>query len=152
MQIRRTTAADVMALAELRWEFQFDPTAPISMQKAAFLDQCAAFFNNSLQENWLHWIAEMDEHIVAMISMQLIPTLPRPEKMTNYFGYLTNFYTKPAYRGRGIGKHLLQAAQNWAITHNLELLIVWSSEEAVEYYKKRGFIINPELMEFLIEQ
>ncbi|MDX1941412.1 MAG: GNAT family N-acetyltransferase [Saprospiraceae bacterium] len=150
MIIRNAEEADAFAFAELRWEFQYDAIHLSAMPKALFLKECATFFRNSLEQKWVHWLVEIGNEIVAMVSIQLIPTIPRPDKIGNYFGYLTNFYTKPAFRGKGIGQELLQTVQSWAVGQKLELLIVWSSEEAVLLYKKSGFVENPTLLEWLI--
>lgn len=150
MIIRTAQEADATAFAELRWAFQYDADQLNTISKDLFLKECTAFFYESLKEKWIHWVAEIENEIVAMISIQLVPTLPRPDCINNHFGYLTNFYTKPTYRGKGIGQELLQTAKSWAIEQKLELLIVWSSEEAVQLYKKQGFLENHLLLEWLI--
>jgi len=150
MIIRTAQAADANAFAELRWEFQYDSAQLNTISKGLFLEECTAFFYDSLKEKWIHWVTEIENEIVAMISIQLVPTLPRPDIINNHFGYLTNFYTKPTYRGKGVGQQLLQTAKSWAIEQKLELLIVWSSEEAVQLYKKQGFVENPLLLELFI--
>lgn len=150
MLIRIATETDAPSLAELRWQFQMDLSDSIT--KTAFLDSCIRFFRQSMQQNWTHWVAEVGGELVAMISIQGIQTIPAPRRINNSFGYLTNFYTKPDFRGQGIGQQLLQTAQAWAVEQSLELLIVWSSEEAIGHYKKQGFRSNEELLEFLIQK
>ena len=68
-------------------------------------------------------------------------------------GYLTNVYTRPGVRGRGLGAKLLSATTEWACEHGLELLIVWPSELSQTLYHRHGFAatgeplvwMNPEL-------
>lgn len=53
--------------------------------------------------------------------------------------YMTNVYTRPSHRGTGVGGRLVQQAQQSARRADVELVIVWPSEESVGYYKSHGF-------------
>jgi GNAT superfamily N-acetyltransferase len=52
---------------------------------------------------------------------------------------MTNVYTRPDYRGQGIGRKLLAHVVEWARAENLELLLVWPSDESVGFFDRAGF-------------
>ena len=56
------------------------------------------------------------------------------QSLDDALGYVTNVYTRPAYRGRGIGTRLMSHVLQWAREHDLESLIVWPSETSVRFY------------------
>ena len=84
-------------------------------------------------------VAENAGEVVACVFLQLVEKVPSPGRETNHWGYLTNFYTSPEYRGRGIGRQMLDALINSAQEKDLELLIVWPSPESVSIYERAGF-------------
>ncbi|WP_338080684.1 GNAT family N-acetyltransferase [Cohnella luojiensis] len=48
-------------------------------------------------------VAETNGVIASRIYIQLIDKVPRPGRVTYPFAYMTNVYTDPDYRSRGIG-------------------------------------------------
>jgi GNAT superfamily N-acetyltransferase len=52
---------------------------------------------------------------------------------------MTNVYTRPSHRGRGIGGELLRRAQEAARDADVELIIVWPSDESVSFYQRHAF-------------
>jgi len=52
---------------------------------------------------------------------------------------VTNVYTAPGHRNRGFGGRVLEATKNWAGEEDVELLVVWPSEESVSFYRQHGF-------------
>ena len=51
------------------------------------------------------------------------------------------------FRNQGIGSAVLQEAIAWSRDQDLELLIVWPSEEAKPHYERAGFTVENEIME-----
>ena len=70
--------------------------------------------------------------------------------MREYFGYVTNVYTRPAYRNQGIGTQLMSNVTAWAKQQNFENLIVWPSERSVPFYGRAGFVEDVEALSFEI--
>jgi GNAT superfamily N-acetyltransferase len=73
------------------------------------------------------------------IYIQRVAKIPKPGKVRDAFGYVTNVYTKPPYRGRGMGAALLQRVKDWAQADDLEFLVVWPSEASGRFYERAGF-------------
>ena len=138
--IRRATVADVPVLAELRHEFTFeDPEQPIELRED-YQEAFAEIIGRGITTGrWTVWVAETDGAIVAHVYVGLIDKIPRPTRQDRWIGYLTNVYTRPEHRGRGVGAALLDRVTSWATEHDVELLVVWPSEESVGFYERAGF-------------
>jgi len=147
---RVATEADVDELAQMRWDFRLEeaPGATVHDQ-ATFLDACAAFLRKGLREQrWTYWVAQEETQIVSHIYIQRVPKVPKPNRIDDALGYVTNVYTRPAYRGQGIGTQLMIHVLQWAREQDLESLIVWPSETSVGFYERAGFRGSTEMLEY----
>jgi GNAT superfamily N-acetyltransferase len=132
---------DVRQLADLRWRLQTDDAAEFEAAErtkfiAAFTESVSASFGDG---PFSHWIAEVDGHIVAVMSVGRVVKVPSPKSIEKHWGYLTNCYTLPDYRGRGIGTELLATVTEWAKNERYELLAVWPSDRSYRFYERSGF-------------
>lgn len=149
-QFRQATAADADELARLRWEFSPDEVAASGQSFEEFRAEFRAFWASAVASgNWAVWVAEHGGRLVANIWLQVIHKVPRPGRFSghNRYGYVTNVYTEPGLRGRGIGSELLKRVIGWARDQELEFLVVWPSEESVPFYERAGFGASPDALE-----
>lgn len=147
---RVATEADLDVLAQMRWDFRLEeaPGATVHDQ-ASFVQACAAFLRQGLRERrWTYWVAQQDSQIVSHIYIQRVPKVPKPNRLDDALGYVTNVYTRPAYRGQGIGTQLITHVLQWAREQDLESLIVWPSEPSVGFYERAGFRASSEMLEY----
>ena len=136
----------------MRWDFRLEEAPGATRHdQATFLDACAAFLRQGLAEQrWTYWVAQEGSQIVSHIYIQRVPKVPKPNKLDDALGYVTNVYTRPAYRGQGIGTQLMTHVLQWAREHDLESLIVWPSETSVGFYERAGFRGSPDMLEYLV--
>lgn len=149
MHYRMATEKDLAQLAELRWDFRAEDDAeqPV-VSREAFVEACTEFLRRGLNSGYhTYWIAELEGEIVSQVFIHRIDLVPRPCKLQDQFGYITNNYTKPAHRNQGIGAELMRSVKRWARDEDLELLIVYPSEEAVTFYERAGFSAENDVME-----
>lgn len=141
VSLRQATLDDVAQLAEMRWEFRMEETAGAPpAEKELFLAECRAFMLAGFTSGvWTCWLAEADGWIVSHIFVQRIDKIPKPSQIRDRFGYLTNVYTRPAYRNHGIGSALLGRVKAWARDEDYEFLITWPSEASGRFYERAGF-------------
>lgn len=146
---RLAVEPDVMTLAEMRWTWRTgeDGTRAV-VSRESYLDECAAFMRRGLAEgSWAFWVAEVEGQIVSHIFVRLVRKVPKPDLLHDEIGYVTNVYTRPAYRGQGIGSALLKHVVQWARDRALDALFVWPSEQAVPFYERAGFSVDNEILE-----
>lgn len=145
---RKAAVGDVPRLAELRWEMRIEGGEKPAGGREAFERACAAFYRRTLAGGLqTHWVAEQEGRVVATISLHEVEMLPRPGRIEDRFGCITNNYTEPGARGRGIASALLRHVRDHAAAADLELLIVWPSGPAIPFYERLGFEWENEVME-----
>ena len=151
MRVRIATRDDVEALAELRSDFRIEEGTPPDAEPD-FLDRFSSFFAEALAGGrWTVWVAETDAGtLVSNVWVYRIPKVPSPGAPARDFGYVTNVYTRPSERSRGVGGRVLTAVSRWARELDLEMLIVWPSEASVPFYRRAGFEPTVEMLELEI--
>ncbi|WP_249266972.1 GNAT family N-acetyltransferase [Paenibacillus sp. HGF7] len=89
--------------------------------------------------NWYIGVAEAQKNIVSHMYLQLIHKVPRPGKTSDpYYGYVTNVYTRLAFRSRGIGTEIHVAMEKWSKENGVEFLILWPS--STSFMKKMDLL------------
>lgn len=154
MIFRLAELRDIDALTEMRRDFTLEYNPDISPDTfSAFEEECREFLMEAIEgDRWQIFVAEVDGQVISHIFLQLIDKMPRPGRVTHPFGYVTNVYTLPSYRGRGIGAKVDAAMQKWAKEQELEMLVVWPSRNSVTFYERNGFQRCPEAMEKSLEE
>jgi ribosomal-protein-alanine N-acetyltransferase len=104
-------------------------------------DQCLKAFEGSTREIWAF---EIDKEIAGFVILQMDGT---------FKGYIQTVCVDAAFRGRGIGKKLLQFCQERILKVSPNLFICVSSFNlgAIRLYKEFGFTLVGELDNFVKE-
>jgi GNAT superfamily N-acetyltransferase len=138
---RTATVADLPALAELRWEhWAEDARDPAIASRADFRREFVVRIGPRMEGGQLTvWVAEWDGEIIANMYVQRVAKVPKPSKLDDGYGYVTNVHTRSAYRNQGIGGELLRHVQAWAHEHDLEFLVLWPGQRSVPFYARAGF-------------
>ncbi|GGD78513.1 GNAT family N-acetyltransferase [Paenibacillus nasutitermitis] len=147
--IRLAALADINELVQLRWDFSNEERTDPAGGFEDFQQICSAFLAKAIEGgDWYIWVAEAEGKIVSHMYLQLIHKVPRPGKSPDpCYGYVTNVYTRPGYRNRGIGGRIHTAMEQWSKDNRIEFLIVWPSSESVRFYARSGFSPCEEAME-----
>lgn len=138
LEIRLATSDDIAQLISLRRQFTYEDER--GDERPEFEDECRSFLDSAIgREQWRVWVACVGPQIVSHVFVALIDKVPRPTHESRKIGYLTNAFTVPEYRNRGIGGRLLKAAQEDATNEDVELMLVWPSDESLGFYRDHGF-------------
>jgi GNAT superfamily N-acetyltransferase len=141
LEIRLARADDIEQLVSLRRQFTYEGER--GDERPEFEDECRSFLDSALSaQRWRVWVACVGTQLVSHVFVALIDKVPRPTHENRTIAYLTNAYTVPEYRNRGIGGRLLAVAREDAAKKGVELMMVWPSEESTDFYRDHGF--NPE--------
>jgi GNAT superfamily N-acetyltransferase len=152
IEYRTATETDIPQLAAMRWDFRLEeaPGTP-AHDRPEFLRACEAFLRDGLSTGqWTCWLAGEDSVILSHIFVQRVAKVPKPNKLEDAFGYMTNVYTRPAYRGQGIGSRLMEKVLAWAAAVDLEMVIVWPSEASIRFYERAGFSPSDQALEYTV--
>lgn len=153
MDYRIANEKDFSELANMRWDFKMEgKNAEVNCyNKEEFLKECIDFFKQGFKERtWTHWIATNEDTIISNVAVHHIRKVPKPNRYIDEFGYVTNVYTRSEYRGQNIGSILMDYVKDWAIENDFEILIVWPSSKAVNFYERKGFSNENDVMELVI--
>ncbi len=141
VQFRLAAPDDIESLADLRWRLSTgDLPTNTSLERKEFIAAfCSALPSIEACDSLVHFLAEREGQAIAALSIVKVMKIPRPGNIRGQWGYLTNVYTLPEFRNKGIGAGLLAAARNWAKAQQLELLLVWPSDRSYQFYERAGF-------------
>lgn len=111
LSYRLAGLVDGPRLAQLRWQFDAEdhPGEELEEGPQAFMTRFLSFYEAALDSGrWFVWVAETDGRVVAHVWVYVIPKVPRPGRAPRQLGYVTNVFTEPTARNRGVGSHLLK--------------------------------------------
>lgn len=146
--IRRATADDAAALAELRWDFRSD-RPDVDESRGRFVARCTEWMRVALGgPTWRVWVAVSNGRIVGNVWLGTIPKLPNPGAEREEHVYVSNVYVMPPARG-GVGKALLETALADARTR-ADRIILWPSALSKTLYARYGFAPSGDLLELKI--
>jgi GNAT superfamily N-acetyltransferase len=153
-EFRQATEAEFPQLAELRWAARAEGNGEIPVvTREEFLSACTRFFKKSqVDGSHFFFIVAQNDLAIAHLSVHRVRLFPRPAKLDDYMGIITENYTRSDYRNRGIGGRLLEYVIDWAQEQDFELLIVYPSERAVPFYARAGFCSETEVMELRLRE
>jgi GNAT superfamily N-acetyltransferase len=146
--IRPATLSDVEELVALRRQFTFEDDVGEELPELPkYEEECGAFFEQAIERGtWQIWVAEVDGRIASHMCVALVDKVPRPIREHRRIAYLTNVYTRPEFRGRGIGSRVLEQAQAAAREADVELMLVWPSEGSIDFYERHDFAPPDDLL------
>lgn len=153
MDYRIANEGDFPELAKMRWSFKLEDkdVKDNDYKEDEFYRECIDFFSKGFRDGtWTHWIAINEDTIVSVISVHHIRKIPKPNRYIDEFGYVTNVYTIPEYRGKKIGSKLMDCVKEWAIEKDFEIMIVWPNSRAIKFYQRKEFNTENDVMELVI--
>ncbi len=135
-EVRIATSADVAALTELRRAWSEERGGrPDEHFAAAF----TAWFEWERHQRTF-WLAE-DPSLgpVGMVNLLTFDRMPSPGRDSGRWGYLGNLYVRPAARGRGLGRRLIDAVISHADAAGHDRVVLSPSVRSVPLYRRLGF-------------
>lgn len=145
MNVRLATLEDIPTLVELRKSQLIDegsiPTPNIDKElETFFLDMLT---NQSLYQ----LLAADNDSIIASGAIVYYPFPPSFSNPSGERAYVTNIYTHPNYRRRGISQAILNLLIENAKSRNIKKIFLAASTLGKPVYEKVGFEEAPEWME-----
>ena len=135
--IRRTTLADVEALACLR---RADAIERMGVPPDADPDFDTRFatWTSETDNGSVGWLAETGGQPVGMLHMLVHARMPIPHRQPGSWAYINALYVRPRHRNAGLGRRLLDAALDYANAHEIRRVLLHPSERAVPFYSRAG--------------
>ena len=149
MIIRKATADDAKLLSEVRKlqliDEGIDPNCDIDAE-------LSAFFKKWLEsEDFIQLIAEEDGKLLSTAAVIYYDLPPSFTNKIGVRGYVTNVYTAPEHRRKGLSKLLLTKLLDDARSRGIKKLWLGASKLGRPLYEKLGFIQQESYMELTLE-
>ena len=140
--MRRATRADLPVIVDLRLAFDREllggdlPPDRVGPHRSQVADYLATHVDGG---TYRLFVAEEGGRIVGMGGLVVVDRPPHPRSRRSAEGFIVNVYTLPRWRGRGIGRAIMDALV--ADGRQLRLRRVWlrTSEEGRTLYESMGF-------------
>ena len=143
--LRRATTADIPALCDARRRQLVDEGMP---PDTSIDDELRLYFETSLADGTLvEWVCEEDGEIVATAAIAFMPFPPAFNNPAGTRGYVTNMYTAPSHRGRGIATSMLPLLIDEARRRGVRKVLLHASLMGRPVYERQGFRANDSWME-----
>lgn len=127
-------------IAFLRWEFQLEEDNNISLSsKDNFINETSLLLQSDIMQHYVHFGVFINDELIGMASLLQIHKIPKPNRIRDLIGYLTNVYIIKKFRNKKVGSALLEHVQKFAINKDMEIVIVWPSEKSINFYKRLDF-------------
>lgn len=148
VRVRPAAPGDAAELARLRWEHcieLWDRPPDDAPDRGEFEEEFRRFLSRAEPDDaWMIWVAEASRdapsrRLCATLSLYVVPMVPTPWKSRREWGYVTSIQVDPVVRGRGVGRMLMRAAEEWARDRGLEQLLLWAAGESPSFYEAVGF-------------
>ena len=101
---------------------------------------------------FVSWLALDGGKIIATSGMSFVEKPPYFACPTGRIGLLSSMFTEPAYRRRGIAKHLLSLVVKEAKAYGCGTVQITASNMGVLLYTDFGFVKNGNFMQYKIEE
>lgn len=147
--LRRANANDLAALIELRVAlFREMGTVEDAGTAAELAEATERYLSSAMPDGTFHaWIAEIDGQIVATSGLTLLQRPPSPGNLTGLDAYVMNMYTRPEWRGQGIGGRVLEAVIADAREGGARRIWLHATEHGRALYERFGFVPEHAAME-----
>jgi GNAT superfamily N-acetyltransferase len=140
---RMATLADLETLADLRWQMQAEGHPEPAFAPGArerYIATYRAEMQAEMERGRLRaWIAEDDGLAIATVTLiwwLAPPSLDYPHRPR---GQVSNVFTQPAYRRRGISRQLMLRLIAHAREMGIRRLVLWASDMGEPLYLGLGF-------------
>ena len=140
MQKRLAALNDVPALVELRKKQLVDEGLPSGLPKMDIDTELTDYFSSAISDGtFISWVMDKDGEIVATSGVCFYVLPPNYANPSGGTAYITNMYTKPEYRRKGIAAELLDMVIDEAKSRGYKVMRLHTSEYGKSIYKKAGF-------------
>jgi GNAT superfamily N-acetyltransferase len=96
---------------------------------------------------FLVWVAEGGGEIVATSGVTIFERPPNGANVAGLEAYLSNMYTVPAWRGRGLGSALVATIVEYFKTTRVRRIWLHATEQGRPVYARAGFVPSETDME-----
>ncbi len=139
--IRMATLEDIDTLVKLRIELLKEVKNKFGIYDwDNYSRTLKIFYNNTIpNDKVVAFLAEKDDFVIAISVIYFYNLVPLLNDLDGKLAFLTDMYTIPKYRNKGIGKALLNAIMDYAKTSGYPKVVLNSTDCCNKLYEQYGF-------------
>lgn len=142
LRLRRAVRSDLPVILDLRLAFDREvlgselPPDRVGPHRSQVADYLATHIEGDV---YRVWVAEESGRIIAMGGLVLVDRPPHPRSRRTGEGFIVNVYTLPRWRGRGVGRAVMDALVADARALQLRRVYLRTSDDGRPLYEGMGF-------------
>ena len=142
IQIRQATIQDLNVLMQWRMEVLHE----------VFSIPCLLYTSPSPRDGHIACFAYVGEEIVGCGGICLYHEMPSPDNLNGKCAYLMNIYTRPQFRGHGIGNRIVRWLVEQARQRHISKIYLETSDKGRPLYQTIGFADMKDMMKLSREK
>jgi GNAT superfamily N-acetyltransferase len=150
LRIRRCEISDLEVLVKMRVEFlkEAEHVKDGTNVKELTLE-LAEYIKSHINKDLFFWVAEIEEIAVSTGALSFWEKLPiyAGKQNGSKIGYISNMYTVPEYRRKGIASDILEEIIKFGKEIGMLKIMLHALEDGKGVYKSLGFSISESFME-----
>lgn len=144
MDYRKATKDDISSLVELRKRQLIDEGC---YKENSIDEELYGYFTDAISNcSLVVWLAEESGRIIATSGVCFFHYPPSYSNPKGLIAYITNVYTGPEFRKRGIASELLNNIMNEISNRGCSVVRLHSSDQGRAMYEKMGFVSADDFM------
>lgn len=150
-EIRLANLDDVNALVNLRLEFLREVGSFSGRDDGGELGEAIRQYLMKAMPagTFLAWVAESDGAIVGTSGLTFFERPPNGANMAGLEAYLSNMYTLPGWRGKGVGTALVATIIEHVKGTRARRIWLHATDQGRPVYEKAGFVASKSDMELV---
>ncbi len=136
MIYRKATEEDIESIIDMRINLLIEEAATTPTDIKTELKD---YFTTELNKTIVVMLAEENGNVVATSSVIFQQYPPSFSLKKGMRAYITNVYTMPEYRRKGISTILLDKLVEEVESQDINYIWLWSTKQGTHFYKKYGF-------------
>lgn len=98
------------------------------------------YYQSLLEAGHIACFACLGQEIIGCGGVCIYQEMPSPDNLTGQCAYLMNIYTRPRFRGRGVGKRIVSWLKGQAVQRGITKIYLETTKAGRSLYQKAGFI------------
>jgi GNAT superfamily N-acetyltransferase len=140
MRKRLAGLNDIPTLVKLRKQQLIDEGLPPGSLQMDIARELADYFTSAISDgSFISWVMDNDGEIIATSGVCFYALPPNYSNPSGRTAYITNMYTKPEYRRKGIATELLGMVIDEAKSRGYKVIRLHTSEYGKSIYLKARF-------------
>lgn len=151
---RRITKEDIKDLVRIRSRFltEFDGKTHLENKENINLEVEKHLLKFIETDGFIGFVAEEDNKIIGTSAITFYDILAKVHCLNGKVAYISNIYTVPEYRRRGIARKLFKLVLDEALSRECSKISLHASKLGEFVYKGFGFVKTSSEMEYINEK